>query len=218
MLKFLPQIIIFFCGLASTLIYVRGIRNNTVKPILATRIFLLLAFSLTFLTNYRQTGIPGLGANTLNIIDVLSVLATFIAMAMSKNKSRKFTKFEKVCLGLVILIFLIWIVSGQNILANILIQIILVIAYLPTLIHLWQSEQNTESLSAWSLDFFASVVGIIAPLSTMALLPLIYGIRSTISTFAVIILIWRIKFRKMNSPDLRKNGSCAKIILYFAQS
>jgi hypothetical protein len=194
MLKFLPQIITVACVAASTFIYMKGIINNTVKPILATRIFLLLAFSLSALTNYNQTGTNGLAANIFNIVDVLSILVTFIAMGFSKNNHRKFTKFEKICLYFVILIFLMWIVSGQNILANILIQIILVIAYLPTVIHLWKSEENTESLGAWSLDFCASIFGMIVPLLVMDLLPLIYGIRSTISTFIIIALILRIKF------------------------
>jgi hypothetical protein len=196
MIKFLPQIVIFFCGVAATFVYVKGIRNNTVRPILATRVFLLLAFSLTFLTDFRQTGTHGLMANMLNIVDVLSVLVTFFAMAMSKNKSRKFSKFEKICLCLVILVFLIWIITKQNILANILIQIILVIAYLPTLIHLWKAQENTESLSAWSLDFFASVVGMIAPFQAMNILALIYSTRSAISTFAVIIFILRLQFKE----------------------
>lgn len=205
MIKFLPQIIIFFCGIAATFIYIRGIRNNTVKPILATRVFLLLAFSLSFLTNYNQTGNHGLLANMLNIVDVLSVLATFFAMAMSKNMRRKFTKFEKICLCFVVLIFLIWIITKQNILANILIQIILVIAYLPTLIHLWKAQENTESISAWSWDFFASILGIIISLQTMNLLSLIYSARSTVSTFAVICLSLRLKFREIkviNKPQL----------------
>ena len=173
----------------------RGIKNNTVKPILATRIFLLLAFSLTALTNFRQTGIHGLWTNMFNIMDVLSILATFIAMAFSKKNRTRFTKFERICLYAVILIFLMWIVSGQNILTNILIQIILVIAYLPTVVHLWKSELNTESLSAWSLDFIASIFGMITPLLVLDLLPLIYGIRSTICTLVLILLILRIKFR-----------------------
>ena len=197
MLKFLPQIIIVTCVVASTIIYIKGIRNDTVKPILATRIFLLLAFFLSALTDYKQTGLHGLGANLFNIIDVLSILVTFVAMAFSKNQSRKFTKFEMGCLYAVIIIFLMWIVSRQNILANLLIQAILVIAYLPTLIHLWKSQENTESLSAWSFDFFASLFGIIVSLQTMDLLPLIYGIRSAFCTFAVILFIWRIKFRKV---------------------
>jgi hypothetical protein len=208
MLKFLPQIIIVVCIFTQTFIYVRGIRNNTVKPILATRVFLLLAFLLTFLTNYSQTGVHGLSANIFNIVDFLSIFATFLAMAKSGNNHRKWTKFEKICLYIVILIFLIWIVSGQNILANILIQIILVIAYLPTLIHLWKSKENTESLSAWSFDFIASIFGMVIPLQTMDLLPLIYGVRSTISTFAIILLIWRIKFKE---ATLEKNNLLYRI-------
>jgi len=198
MLKFLPQIIIVACVFTQTFIYTRGIKNNTVKPILATRVFLVLAFSLTFLTSYRQTDTHELLANTLNIVDILSVLITFFAMSMSKNQRRKFTKFENICLYFVILIFLMWIITKQNILANILIQIILVIAYLPTLIHLWKSREKTESLNGWSLDFLASIFGMIAPLQTMDLLPLIYGIRSTVSTFAVTVLILRIKFKEKN--------------------
>ena len=196
MLKFLPQIIIFICVLASTLIYIKGIMNNTVKPILATRVFLLLAFLLSAITSFKQTGLHGLMPNMLNLVDFLSVLATFFAMAMSKNENREFTNFEKFCLYFVILIFLIWIITKQNILANILIQIILVIAYLPTLIHLWKAQTNTESLGAWSLDFCASIFGMIAPFQTMELLPLIYGIRSTISTFTVIIFTLCLKHKE----------------------
>jgi hypothetical protein len=82
-----------------------------------------------------------------------------------------------------------------------LIQIILVIAYLPTLIHLWKSKENTESLSAWSLDFLASIFGMITPLQTMSLLPLIYSIRSAISTFFVMALILRINFREIKLKE-----------------
>jgi len=196
MLKLFPQIVIAACGIFYTIVYVKGIKQGTVKPILATRIFLLLALFLSLLTNYEQTGIHGLSASTLNIMDLFSVLLTFFATIFNKNIRRKFTKFEIVCLSAVIFVFLIWIISRQNILANISIQIILVIAYLPTIIHLWKSKENTESLGAWLFDLLASFMGTVEPLRTMDLLPLIYGIRSTLSVSIVIILILRIQLRK----------------------
>jgi len=64
------------------------------------------------------------------------------------------------------------------------------------LAHLWKATKNTETLGGWSFDSLASVIGIIEPLKTMALLPLVYGIRSIVSTLTVIILILRLKYRE----------------------
>jgi len=197
MLKFFPQIIIALCGISYAGIYIVGIKNGTVKPILATRVFLLFALVLSFLTNYSQTGVHGLMANTLNIVNALAVFATFFATLLNKDTRKKFTGFETICLFAVVLIFLMWIISKQNILANILVQIILVVAYLPTIIHLWKSPRNTESLGAWSLDLVASFFGMIEPLRTIDLLPIIYGIRSIVSTIIVIFLILRLKLREI---------------------
>ncbi|HEV7424174.1 MAG TPA: hypothetical protein VGO21_03210 [Candidatus Paceibacterota bacterium] len=199
MIKFLPEIIISICVISYGIITIVGIQRGTVKPVLASRIFFLLALFLSALTDFRQTGVHGLLSNTFNLVDTLSSFAIVLFTLFHKDTRKKFTKFEKICLGAVIFIFLGWIISKENILAHLSVQVILVIAYLPTLIHLWKSSQNTESLGAWSLDLFASLLSIIEPLRTMDLLPLVYGIRSIISTFAVIILILRIKFRKIKA-------------------
>lgn len=196
MLRFLPEILITICVLSYGIISVVGIHRGTVKPILASRVLFLLALVLSALTDFRQTGVHGLLANTFNIVDVISSLVIFLFTVFHKNTRKKFTQFEKMCLSAVILIFLGWIITKENILAHLSIQVILVIAYLPTIIHLWKSSKNTESLGAWNLDLFASLLSIIEPLRTMDLLPLVYGIRSIISTIVVIALILRIKFRE----------------------
>ena len=194
MIKSLPEILMTLCVVAYAVIYIVGIKRGKVKPILATRIFLLSAIILSALMNFRQSGIHGLLTNALNIVDIFATFSIFLVTVFHKNTRKKFTKFEKICLGVIILIFLVWIISGQNILAHLSIQAILVVAYLPTVIHLWKSNENTESLGAWFLDFIASILGIVEPLKVLAFLPLIYVIRSIISTFVVIILILRIKW------------------------
>jgi len=193
MIKFLPETAMTLCVVGYATIYIAGIKRGKVKPILATRIFLLSAIILSALTNYRQSGIHGLLANGLNVIDTLATLSIFLVTVFHKDTRKKFTGFEKICLSTLIFIFLVWIISGQNILAHLSIQAILVVAYLPTVTHLWKSKKNTESLGAWFLDFVASVLGIMEPLKIMDLLPLVYVIRSIISTFVVIVLILRIK-------------------------
>lgn len=183
------------CIIIYVSIYLVGIKNGKVKPVLATWLFFVLATILSFVTNFKQTGVSGLFADAFNIVDTFATLIIFLVIIFNKNTNKSFNKFEKGCLTAVFIIFLVWLISGQNILAHLAIQAILIIAYLPTLIHLWKSEKNTESLSMWSFDSTASALGTIEPLRTMALLPLVYGIRAVISTLAVIVLIIRLKIQ-----------------------
>lgn len=183
------------CIIIYVSIYLTGIKNGKVKPILATWLLFSLATILSFITDFKQTGISGLFANAFNIVDTLATLIIFLVIIFNKNTTKSFNDFEKSCLTAVFVIFLVWLISGQNILAHLAIQVILVIAYLPTLIHLWKAEKNTESLSMWSFDSAASALGTVEPLRAMAFLPLVYGMRAVLSTLAVIILIIRLKYK-----------------------
>lgn len=113
----------------------------------------------------------------------------------SKHVRKRLTFFEGWCLGAVVIIFIFWLVSKQNIAAHLSIQAILVTAYLPTFAHLWMTAKNTESLSMWSFDGLASLFGIIEPLRRWDILPLVYTLRSVTSAVVIIVLILRIKYR-----------------------
>jgi hypothetical protein len=195
MIKYIPQILMIICIFAYVSIYLIGIKKGKVKPVLASWLVLALATILSGITNFRETGVNGLLANSFNLIDTFAILIIFLVVLLKKETKKQFNKFEKNCLTTVLVIFIIWIISGQNILAHLAIQVILIIAYLPTLIHLWKATENTESLSTWSFDSAASVLGIIEPLRTMAFLPLVYGIRAVISTLTVVVLIIRLKYK-----------------------
>jgi hypothetical protein len=194
-MKVFIQITMITCIIVYSSIYLKGIKKGTVKPILATWIFLSAATILSFITDFAESGTSGMLANSFNIIDTIATVFIFSFVLSRKDTRKKFSTFEKVCLGAVILIFLMWLISGLNILAHLAIQFILVVAYLPTFVHLWKSTQNTESLGMWSFDCLASALGTIEPVRVMAFLPLVYGIRSILSTIGVIALILRIKYR-----------------------
>jgi hypothetical protein len=196
MLTHIPQILMVICIIIYVSIYLVGIKKGSVKPVLATWLFFVLATILSFVTDFRQSGVSGLWADAFNIVDTFATLIIFLVIIFNKNTNKSFNKFEKGCLVAVFAIFILWLASGQNILAHLAIQAILVIAYLPTLIHLWKATENTESLSMWSFDSAASALGTIEPLRIMAFLPLVYGIRAVISTLAVIVLIIRLKYKK----------------------
>ncbi len=191
----MPQIAMVLCVLAYTIIYLVGIEKGKVKPVLATWIFFVFATLLSLVTNFKESGVPGLLANSYNVVDTLSVFI-ICGVILSRNDSRKiFNTFEKRCLGAVVFVFIAWIISGQNILAHLAVQAILVIAYLPTLVQLWKATENTESVGMWSTNCAASLFGLVEPIKTMSLLPIVYGSRSVISTFIVTVLILRLKYK-----------------------
>ena len=198
MIRYIPQILMIVCIVIYLFIYLKEIKKGRVKPVLATWLFFVFATILSLITNYKETGVAGLLSNAFNLVDTLAVFIIFIAIIFHKDTNKQFNKFEESCLLAVFIVFIMWILSGQNVLTHLTIQAIFVIAYLPTLIHLWKAKVNTESLSMWSFDSAASALGVIEPLRTMSLLPLIYGIRAVISTFAVVVLILRLKYKKVS--------------------
>lgn len=183
------------CVLAYTIIYLVGIKNGKVKPVLATWIFFAFATLLSLVTNFKESGVTGLLANSYNVVDTLSVFIICGVILFRKDSRKIFNMFEKRCLGAVVFVFIAWIISGQNILAHLAVQVILVIAYLPTLVQLWKATENTESVGMWSTNCAASLFGLVEPIKTMAFLPIVYGSRSVISTFIVTVLILRLKYK-----------------------
>lgn len=190
------QIPMIICIMTYAFIYLTGILQGKVKPVLATWLLLALATTLSFLTNLAQTGTMGLLANSFNVVDMLATLVLFLTILLRKNLRKNFTRFEQGCLIVVLIVFAGWLASGQNILAHIAIQIILVIAYMPTLVHLWKAQLNTESVASWSLNCIASILGMAEPLRTRDLLPILYTGRAVIFTSLVVFLILRVQCKK----------------------
>lgn len=200
MLKFLPDIAIVILITTYLYIYLSGIKSGRVKPILSTWIFFIFATFLSVVTDFRETGIHGLFANSYNILDALG---TFITLAFilffQKNINKEFNKLEKGCLAAVIIVGMLWFLSGQNILAHLSIQVIMFIAYIPMVFHLWKAKENTESLGMWSLETITSAIGCINPILNKDMLPIVYGFRSFFSTFLIVLLILRLKYKESKS-------------------
>ena len=186
---------IIVCIAAYFVIYVRGIYNGTVKPVLATWLFLSLAVSISFFTDFHKTGIVGISANFFNLVDSFSVITIFIIVLFKKDTRKSFTSFEKWCVGFVTLILISWLITASDVLTHLAIQVILVVAYLPSLAKLWKAKENTEALGTWIFDCIASILGLIIPILQGDILPIIYGVRSVISTILMVIFILRIKLK-----------------------
>lgn len=194
------NILITVCIIVYFLIYIRGILKGTAKPVLATWLFFSVATAISFFANYHITGSKGIAANFFNLIDSVSVITIFFFILFRKDTRKTFDRFEKYCIGAVIGILIVWLLSGKDFMTHVAVQLILVVAYLPSLYKLWKSRDDSEPLGTWLFDFFASVLSIIIPIRNLDTLPIIYGIRSTISTLLMTILILRNK--KMKTKKL----------------
>ncbi len=202
MLKFLPDIVIISCTIPALYIYLRGIKSGRTTPVLSTWIFFAFATFLSVVTDFRETGFHGLFSNSYNIIDALGTFLILVFILFQKNTSKKFNKLEKGCLIAVFVIFILWLISGQNILAHLSIQLIMFIAYFPMVTHLWKTKEDKEAISWWANDCFISLVGCINPIINKDLLPIVYGLRSAISTFITVLLILRLKYKIKNEKHI----------------
>ncbi len=114
----LIQIAMTACIITYASIYLVGIQRSKVKPILATWIFMSLATILSFLTDFAETGIAGVLANSFNTVDTLATLIIFAVILCTKDIRKTFTGFETGCLAAVIIVFIGWLLSGQNVVAH----------------------------------------------------------------------------------------------------
>ncbi len=168
--------------------------KQEIKPALAMWSFFTLAVAMS-LTTYMAEGDYSLWDNILNTTDLLLVSVVTVFILIFGDTSTKFTRFDKFCLLLVILITIFWFITKTHFLSHILIQGILVIAYFPVIRRLWQSKENTEPFSVWIL---LMIVPVFSLLSSKGILATVYAVRAIASTAILMILMLRveIKYRK----------------------
>ncbi len=168
--------------------------KQKIKPALAMWTFFTLAVAMS-LTTYMADGDYSLWDNILNTTDLLLVSVVTVFILIFGDTSTKFTRFDKFCLLLVILITIFWFITKIHFLSHLLIQGILVIAYFPVIRRLWQSKENTEPFSVWIL---LMIVPVFSLLSSKGILATVYAVRAIVSTAILMILMLRveIKYRK----------------------
>ncbi len=168
--------------------------KQKIKPALAMWTFFTLAVAMS-LTTYMADGDYSLWDNILNTTDLLLVSVVTVFILIFGDTSTKFTRFDKFCLLLVILITIFWFITKIHFLSHLLIQGILVIAYFPVIRRLWQSKENTEPFSVWIL---LMIVPVFSLLSSKGILATVYAVRAIASTAILMILMLRveIKYRK----------------------
>jgi hypothetical protein len=169
--------------------YIWLLVKKEIKPALAMWIFFLVAIVMSIIT-YLSDGNYGFLDNILNTVDLIYVLAICIAIIIFGDKSSKFTRFDKGCLGAVIIISAFWVFTQNHKVTNILMQAILVIAYFPVVKRLLEAKKNTEPFSVWIGMLLAPMLALI---SSKGILATIYSVRAIICVSLLLLLMLRVE-------------------------
>ncbi|HAN19123.1 MAG: hypothetical protein A2X13_02485 [Bacteroidetes bacterium GWC2_33_15] len=173
------------------------IYKKEIKPALAMWIFFTLAVVMSLIT-YLADGNYSIWDNILNTTDILLVSTVSVFIYIYGDKSSKFNKFDTVCLIAVLLIIIFWIISRNHVITNLLIQLILVIAYFPVIKRLIKSKENTEPFTVWIGMMLAPVFALI---SSKGALATIYSVRAIICVGLLLLLMLRVQYLyRKNSP------------------
>jgi len=166
--------------------------KQKIKPALAMWLFFSIAVSMSLVTYMANDNFTLLD-NILNTADLLLVVIVTIVIYFLGDKSSKFTRFDKLCLFAVVIISLFWFFTKTHFLSNLMIQTVLVIAYIPVIRRLWQSKENTEPFSVWILMMIAPIFALLSSKGTLAT---VYSVRAIASTAILLILMLRVVYLK----------------------
>lgn len=175
--------------------YVLLLVRKEIKPALAMWLFFSVAIIMSLIT-YRSDGGYGLLDNIMNTVDLIYVVTVCVAIFLFGDKSSKFSRFDKGCLAAVMIILLFWIFTQNHWVTNILMQVILIIAYFPVVKRLIDSRENTEPFSVWIGMLVAPAIALFSSKGTLAT---IYSVRAIFCVGTLLLLMLRIEILKLKN-------------------
>lgn len=173
--------------------------KKKIKPAVAMWLFFSLAVSMSLIT-YLKEGNYGFWDNALNTADLFLTIFVTILIFIFGDKSTKFNKFDLVCLGVVGIIVIFWIITQNHLVANLGIQLILIIAYFPVVKRMLKAKENTESFFIWILLMIAPFISLV---SSKGALATVYAVRAILCTGLLLLLMFRIETQ--NPKPVRKS-------------
>lgn len=173
--------------------YISLLVRKEIRPALAMWLFFSVAIIMSLVT-YRSESGYGLLDNIMNTVDLIYVVTVCIAIFLFGDKSSKFTRFDRGCLIAVLIILLFWIFTRNHWVTNLMMQLILVIAYFPVVKRLIDSRENTEPFSVWIGMLLAPSIALISSKGTLAT---IYSVRAIFCVGTLLLLMLRIEILKL---------------------
>lgn len=180
--------------------YIYLLYHRKISPSLAMWLFFSLAVGISLATYFAE-GNHNISDNLLNFTDLILVSSITIAILIWGDSSSRFTRFDLICLAVVIAIIAFWMVSSNHVITNFSVQSIMVISYFPVIKRMMSQQKNTEAFSVWIALLIAPIISMFANDGWLAS---VYAIRAILCTGTLLVLMLRIELlsRKRNKANL----------------
>jgi len=166
--------------------------TGEIQPVFATWLFICLGCSISLWT-YWSTKKHSIIGNIGNAVDFVGNWIIFIVVVLLGHGVRFAPNlFEVACLVGVVVIFVLWRFSHWHVASNFGLQIIMTIAYLPMIYHLWYATTNTEPFTAWGVTWVAIMLSFIPAIMDRDLLAFVYNMRRFVLISTTLVLMYRL--------------------------
>lgn len=182
------DIVIIGVLLINAIILIRNsylIITKKIEPSLAMWLFFSIAVSGT-LVSYLLEGDHSPLDNILNTSDVVLCIFLTGMIFFFGGKEASFNRFDLFCLSIVILILVLWGFSRAHFAANLSLQMIQIVAYVPVYYRMIRKGRNTESFLTWTLILSVSLLSLFNAKGALAV---IYSVRAIICVGLLLALM-----------------------------
>lgn len=158
-------------------------------PVLTSWVLFAVATSLGLATYLKvdKSERGDVVTNIANTIDpVICWVGVLVLAFFGKRVRITPTVFEITCLVGAVAIFWYWKKSDNSRNANLAVNLLLSVAYVPTFINLWYAKENTESFLTWGVALVACSISLINPIRERDFLAKVYAARAI--TLVVILM------------------------------
>lgn len=181
------------CMTAFGIQYCVLISQDEIQPTLSSWILFCVACTISFWT-YWSTQTHSLMGNVANTLDVVLTWAVLAFMlCVGTNIRYHFRPVDTICLVASLGILVVWRLTRRHTLANVAIQIVMVIAYIPLLMNLLSAIQRPESISNWIIGWFGAVFALTSAILNRDRLGILYGLRASSLVTLTLFLLLRLE-------------------------
>lgn len=174
-------------AVASDGVYIRGIINGSIVPTKSTWMIFSVVASL---------GAASLMANKFDLVGgfypvfdcFLVVAIMLVSMIFGKGKKLHFEQFEKWYMVGAMACVLFWVATKDPFKTNLLIQILVLVGYAPTVHNIVANKRSCESKTTWALMAASVAVSVYPAAVQHNTLAVIYGIRGAVMCTAILFL------------------------------
>lgn len=199
----IATIAVLILSLSAAFINCYKIFIKQVKPTLSTWLIFFSATSLSFIS-YLSTSNKEFFASALNGADVLTDVAIILTTIFFAETQWRLKPFEKYYLVGLIFIVGFWSFTQNAFYANLLLQVILALAYFPTIHNIIKSKRNSESFLVWGLILLSTVVSLFPTFNSWQekgnVLAFIYSVRS-FAFISLLMILMLIHHRKQSKAS-----------------